>query len=157
MSLTIEIVILLVVLLPAAGVVVCLRWLYIHEAKECAAKFQPEDKKAHVFRDIVQGSRAFLWMWRLAAIMAALDIVYFTAFRFSPDAYQASYGWLREFVLGLWVLGPAIYFAVEYKFLYPGPYQGAELERHKAAQDVAAKLWAAVVVILAGLSHDWVK
>ena len=35
------------------------------------------------------------------------------------------------------------------------PYQGDRYEIHKSGQDAAAKLWAAIVVILVGLYKEW--
>jgi hypothetical protein len=58
----------------------------------------------------------------------------------------------QAIVLGLWILLPPIWFWFEYFFLYKDKTaSGVELEAFRHGQDQSAKIWLALVTILAGL------
>jgi hypothetical protein len=55
-------------------------------------------------------------------------------------------------VLGLWIMVPPIWFWYEYFFLYKDTITAkVELDAFKHGQDQSAKIWLALVTILAGL------
>jgi hypothetical protein len=59
---------------------------------------------------------------------------------------------VQAFVLGLWILVSPIWFWAEYFFLYKDKTtSGVEFEAFKHGQDQAAKIWLALITILAGL------
>lgn len=54
---------------------------------------------------------------------------------------------LSQVLLALWVLGPPLWFFYEFFYYFPtygNMAEGAGYEKLKGAQDVTAKLWAAV-------------
>ena len=61
-------------------------------------------------------------------------------------------GWenLKKVVLGLWLVGPPIWFWVEYTFLTPEEVKNdsSRFERLRYAQGLAAKVWVAVAALL---------
>lgn len=61
---------------------------------------------------------------------------------------------ISQVLLGLWVLGPPLWFFYEHFYYFPtygNMAEGAGFEKLKAAQDVTAKLWAAFAVVLGAL------
>lgn len=42
-------------------------------------------------------------------------------------------------MLGVWLLGPPIYFMLEWGTIYNGPYDGAPFEMFKMGQDLTTK------------------
>jgi hypothetical protein len=127
-----------------AGVVIGFGWV-------CVLEWKMRARSAPVFPKVVK-TLAFKAMWVCAVFMAFFDILYFFWFRSSPDSYHR---FVMQLVLMIWVIGPPLYFALESWVLYDGPYQGDRYEIHKMGQDAAAKLWAAIVVILVGLYKEW--
>ena len=57
---------------------------------------------------------------------------------------------LAYWLIGMWVLVPPIWFFFEFEFLHPLAHSdGDEFTRLKHAQDLASKIWVALVVALA--------
>jgi hypothetical protein len=88
-----------------------------------------------------------------AAVMAAFHMAFFVVCKRSSD-FKTSNRLLQQIVLGVWILGPPIYFILEWS-QYNGPYDGAPFEMFKMGQDLATKFWGGVFVILGALYRDW--
>lgn len=59
-----------------------------------------------------------------------------------------------QFLLALWVLGPPLWFFYEHFYYFPAygnMDEAAGFGKLKAAQDVTAKVWAAITVVLGAL------
>jgi hypothetical protein len=64
----------------------------------------------------------------------------------------ACYASVSKLLGAVWVLGPPVWFWLEHNYYFPNNASpGAKLEDLKAEQEIAAKIWAAFVVILAAL------
>jgi hypothetical protein len=102
----------------------------------------------------LMGSLSFHLFTCSAAIMAVWDIVYFFYCNTNCERKKL-HQQIRQTILGVWLLGPPLYFILEWWKFYQGPYSGDEFEIFKIGQDLATKLWAAIFVMLAGLHKDW--
>jgi hypothetical protein len=90
-----------------------------------------------------------------AAVMAFVHMLFFYVCRRSDSLFKRANRPVQRLLLAVWVLGPPIYFLFEWGKLYHGPYAGDAYEMYKTGQDLATKLWAAILVILGGLYKDW--
>ena len=87
---------------------------------------------------------------------AALSILYgFEGFgtnrqRENPHAVR-----IKAMILGFWVIGPPVWFAIDYFLVFNHKWAQTEhgdvFERFKYGQDVASKVWVALVTLFTGL------
>src|ERR1019366_447594 len=93
----------------------------------------------------------------VAAIVSAVAMVcslYFGKYEFgmgfdSHDHIKVG----QAIVLGIWILGPPIWFWIVYFFIYKEPSAAGrpKLEEFKHGQDQSSKIWLALVTVLLGL------
>jgi hypothetical protein len=78
----------------------------------------------------------------LGCYVVTLMLVCFKAEKWS------AFDWIQIVLLSLWVVGPAIFFVIEYFVLYAGA-DDKQLEALKNSQEVCAKAWVAGGLLLA--------
>jgi hypothetical protein len=64
---------------------------------------------------------------------------------------------ISQYLLFLWVVGPPVWFFIEYFFYFPAYGNMADcagFEKLKGAQDVSAKVWAAFTVVLGAMYRN---
>ena len=90
------------------------------------------------------------WGWRRAVVWvvacASIALAFWSVFDLSLRSRR-----LYSLVYAFWVIGPPIWFFVEYHFIFNE--KAARLEHLQYAQDVAQKFWAALLVLLAGIGY----
>lgn len=91
-------------------------------------------------------SKAVLWLARLLAtvllVSSAWAIYVFYACRYDVPL---------KVVLGCWLIGPPAWFAIEYFYIYRPNSHRLDFEQLKYGQDVMAKVWLAVVALMAAI------
>jgi hypothetical protein len=89
-------------------------------------------------------------------LLAIFNIIYFIYWNKNrKPGYKEANRFILQIALAAWLLGPPIYFIIEFWQFYHGPYDGAPYEMFKVGQDLATKLWAAILVLLLGIYKDW--
>ena len=97
----------------------------------------------------------YLGLTASGAFMAFVHILYFSLRKFRDECTGKRPASLLKVCLFIWILGPPLFFIFEWGKLYLGPFDGPVYEMYKTGQDLATKLWGAILVILIGLYKDW--
>lgn len=84
------------------------------------------------------------------AVVAVLGFIVSVAFILKGQRFSKKHHFISQVLLGLWVLGPPLWFFYEHFYCFPkygNMAGGANFEQLRAAQDVTAKVWAACAVV----------
>jgi hypothetical protein len=78
----------------------------------------------------------------VSGVLAALSII----------ASLLCRGWY-PWIYGCWIMGPPLWFFAEYFFIFNRKDEETAREQLKIGQDLAQKIWAALIVLLAGIGY----